>query len=69
MGVKFKKRVLFLLKRHCQQKQILAVMQQFQILVDMIEFYFAQDRPVSQKSFILLIYFDSINFLANANSF
>ena len=30
-------------------------MLQFEILVDMIEFKFAQDRPVSRKSFILLI--------------
>ena len=54
-AAKFKKRALFLLKRHCQQKQILVVMLQFEILVDMIEFQFAQDRPVSRKSFILLI--------------
>ena len=69
-GEKFKKTALFLLKRHCQQKQILVAMLQFEILVDMIEFQFAQDRPVSRKSFILLIcYFGSINFSANANSF
>ena len=56
-------RHFFLLKRHCQQKQILVVMPQFEILVDMIEFQFAQDRPVSRKCFILLIcYFGSINF-------
>ena len=29
-GEKFKKRALFLLKRHCQQKQILVVMLQFE---------------------------------------
>ena len=69
-GAKFKKRTLFLLKRHCQQKQILVVMLQFEILVDMIEFRFAKDRPLSRKSFILLIcYVGSINFLAKANSF
>ena len=45
-------------------------MLQFEILVDMIEFQFAQDRPVSRKSIILLIcYFGSINFSANVNSF
>ena len=43
-GVKFK-------KRHCQQKQILVVMLQFEILVDMIEFQSAQDRPVSREKF------------------
>ena len=64
------KKGIFLLKRHCQQKQILVVMLQFEILVDMIEFQFAQDRSVSRKSFILLIcYFGLINFSANANSF
>ena len=33
-GAKFKKRALFLLKRHCQQKQILVVVLQFEISVD-----------------------------------
>ena len=57
------KKGIFLLKRHCQQKQISVVMLQFEILVDMIEFQFAQDRPVFRKSFILLICcFGSINF-------
>ena len=55
-----------MLKRHCQQKQILVVMLQVKILVDMIEFQFAQDRPVSRESFILLIcYFGLINFSVN----
>ena len=45
------KRALFLLKRHCQKKQILVATLQFKILVDMIEFQFAQDRPVFRKSF------------------
>ena len=68
-GQNFKKGT-FLLKRQCQQKQILVVMLQFEILVDIIEFRFAQNRPVSRKSFILLIcYFASINFLANANNY
>ena len=59
-----------MLKRLCQQKQILVVMLQFEILVDMIEFQFAQDRPVSRKSFILLIcYFGLINFSVNVNTF
>ena len=59
-----------MLKRHYQQKQILVVMLQFEILVDMIEFQFAQDRSVSWKSFILLIcYFGLINFPVNVNSF
>ena len=39
-GANLKKKELFLLKRHCQQKQILIVMLQFKILVDMIEFQF-----------------------------
>ena len=69
-GKNLKKRALFLLKRHCQQKQILVVMLQFEILVDMIEFQFAQNRLVSWKKFILLIcYFGSINFSASDNSF
>ena len=59
-----------MLKRHCQQKQILVVILQFEILVNMIEFQFAQDRPVSRKNFILLIcYFGLINFSVNVNSF
>ena len=59
-----------MLKTHCQQKQILVVMLQFEILVDTIQFQFALDRPVSRKSFILLIcYFGLINFSANVNSF
>ena len=51
------KKGIFLLKRHCQQNQILVVMLQFETLVDMIEFQFALDRPASRKSFILLICF------------
>ena len=59
-----------MLKRNCQQKQILVVMLQFEILVDMIEFQFSWDRPVSRKSFALLIcYFGLINFSVNVNSF
>ena len=69
-GTKFKKGHFFMLKRHCQQKQILVVMLQFEILVDMIEFQFPQDKPVPWKSFILLIcYFALINFSVNVNSF
>ena len=67
---KFRKRTLFYVEKALPKKQILVVMLQFEILIDMIEIQFAQDRSVSRKSFILLIfYFGSINFSANANSF
>ena len=57
-------------KRHCQQKQILIVMLQFETLVDMIEFQFAQDAPVSRENFILLIgYFGSIEFFGQCQLF
>ena len=64
-GGKILKKGTFFVEKALQQKQILVVILQFETLVDG-----SQDRPVSQKSFILLIcYFGSINFLANVNSF